>query len=177
MSQSTKVEPAELRASAGACDDIARTMKGPADEAVKEARTAGSSLSGWSIGPALTEIATSWKPALDGLHARIEAGRDNLRSSADGHEWNETRTDQDFENIGSDTATQATPGEIPTVLRPPRGENHPIRQPGFAPGGRLSGDAPLDPRTSYGTNMPTYDEPISTRPTPGTNPFGYFAVS
>ncbi|MBA2809413.1 hypothetical protein E0500_018915 [Streptomyces sp. KM273126] len=178
MSERTKVDPAELRASAGACDGMARTMKDPADKAVKEARTAGSSLTGWSIGPALTEIATSWKPALDGLRARVQAGGDNLRSSADGHEWNEERVSQDFEKTGSDTATQATPGEMPAALRPREGENHPIGHPGgaapgFDPGGRPSGDAPLpDPRTSYGTNMPTYDETISTRPTPGTNDFG-----
>ncbi|MFF4525577.1 WXG100 family type VII secretion target [Streptomyces bluensis] len=184
MSQSIRVDPAELRASAGACDGIARTMKDPADKAVKEARTAGGSLTGWSIGPALTEIATSWKPALDGLHARLQAGGDNLRSSADGHEWNEERVSRDFEQTGTDTATQATPGEMPAALRPRAGEKHPIGhpggaapgfEPGFGPGGRPSADAPdgpLDPRTSYGTNMPTYDETLSTRPAPGANDFG-----
>lgn len=74
MSQSANVDPAALRASVGPCDGIARTMKGPADKAVKETGTAASSLTGWSIGPALTEIATSWKPAPDGLHARLHAG-------------------------------------------------------------------------------------------------------
>ncbi|MFI1732732.1 WXG100 family type VII secretion target [Streptomyces acidicola] len=177
MSQSTRVDPTELRASAGACDGIARTMKDPADKAVKEAKAAGSSLTGWSIGPALTEIATSWKPALDGLHARLQAGGDNLRSSADGHEWNEDRVSREFEKTGTDTATQATPGELPAALRPRGGESHPIGHPGgaaagFDPGGRPSGDAPLDPRTSYGTNMPTYDETINTRPAPGSNDFG-----
>ncbi|MGW2333397.1 hypothetical protein ACWCXS_05525 [Streptomyces sp. NPDC001685] len=151
MSRTTDVDPAELRASAGVCDGIARTLKEPADKAVKESRTAAASLTGWSLGPALTEIATSWKPALDGLHARIEAGRDNLRSSADGHDWNDQRTSQDFEK--TDTTTQATPGVMPAVLRP---------TPGGLP----------DPRASYGTSMPTYDEPVSTRLTPGTNDFG-----
>ncbi|MFE5185299.1 type VII secretion target [Streptomyces sp. NPDC056628] len=151
MSRTIDVDPAELRASAGACDGIAHTVKGPADKAVTESRTAGGSLTGWSLGPALAEIATSWKPALDGLHARIEAGRDNLRSSADGHEWNEERTSQDFEKTG--TATQTTPGAMPAVLRP---------SPGGLP----------NPRASYGTNMPTYDEAVGTRPTPGTNDFG-----
>lgn len=173
MSQRTNVDPAELRASAGACDGIAQTMKGPADKAVKEAGTAGSSLTGWSMGPALTEVATSWKPALDGLHARIQAGGDNLRLSANGHECNDERVFQDFEKTGTDTATQATPGEMPVVLRPGAGERHPpVGHPGIEPVGRTPGDAPLDPRTSYGTNMPTYDETIGTRPTPGTNDFG-----
>ncbi|MCI3277903.1 type VII secretion target [Streptomyces cylindrosporus] len=150
MSQGTDVDPAELRASAGACNGIARAMKGPADKAVKEAGAAGGSLAGWSMGSALAEISSSWKPALDGLHDRVQAGGDNLRSSADGHEWNDERVSQDFEKTGSDTSTQATPGEMPAVLRP----------------------APLDPRASYGTNMPTYEETVSTRPTPGTNDFG-----
>lgn len=175
MSQSTDVDPAELRASAGACDGISETMKGPADKAIRESGTAGNSLTGWSIGPALTEIATSWKPALDGLHSRLQAGGDNLRSSADGHEWNDQRTSQDFEKTG--TATQATSGEMPAVLRPGTGERHALgHHPGSASGvqpvGGGSGDGPLDLRTSYGTSMPTYDETISTRPTPGTNDFG-----
>ncbi|MER8012133.1 type VII secretion target [Streptomyces sp. NPDC094149] len=161
MSQGTNVDPAELRASAGACDGIARTMKPPADKAVKEADTAGGSLTGWSMGPALTQLATSWKPALDGLHARIQAGGDNLRSSADGHEWNDERVSQDFEKTGADTGTQATPGVMPAVLRP--SESHPVTH---------DSSTPPDPRTSYGTNMPTYDEPITTGPAPATNDFG-----
>ena len=169
MSQRTDVDPAELRASAGACDDIARTMKGPADKAVKEAGAAGGSLNGWSMGPALTEIANSWKPALDGLHTRIQAGGDNLRSSADGHEWNDELVSQDFEKTGTATSTQAAPGEMPAVLRP--SGSHPVGHPDFDPGSRSPGSAAPDPRTSYGTNMPTYDETISTRPTPGTNDF------
>ncbi|MFF7164328.1 hypothetical protein ACFZBP_23730 [Streptomyces sp. NPDC008086] len=168
MSKSTKADPSELRASAGACDDIARTMKGPADKAIKEAGTAGSSLRGWSMGSALTEIATSWKPALDGLHARVQAGGDNLRSSANGHEWNDQRVSQDFEKAEADTATQATPGVMPPALRPAGGESHRVG----SLGGQQAGDAPLDPRASYGTNMPTYDETIGIRPTPGTNDFG-----
>ncbi|MEV8435183.1 hypothetical protein [Streptomyces chartreusis] len=49
---------------------------------------------------------------------------------------------------------------MPAVLRPGTGERHAL------------GRGPLDPRTSYGTTMPTYDETISTHPTPGTNDFG-----
>jgi hypothetical protein len=167
VSQTTDVDPAELRASAGACDSIASAMKSPADKAVKEAGTAGTSLTGWSFGTALTEIGTSWKPALDGLHARIQAGGDNLRSSADGHEWNDERTSRDFEGTGTDTAVRAAPGTMPAVLRPDGGAEHPLGHPV----GQDSATAP-DPRASYGTTMPTYDETIGTRPTPGTNDFG-----
>lgn len=105
MSQKLNVDPAELRASAGACDDIADDMKGPADKAVQEAGTAGSSLTGWSVGPALTEISGSWKPALDGLHSRVRAGGDNLRATAKNHDWNEQRVEQDFEKTGAATGT------------------------------------------------------------------------
>lgn len=97
MSQKLNVDPAELRASAEACDDIAHDMKEPAGKAVQEAQTSGGSLSGWSIGPALTEIATSWKPALDGLRSRIQVGGDNLRATAKNHDWNEKRVERDFE--------------------------------------------------------------------------------
>jgi uncharacterized protein YukE len=105
VSQKLNVNPAELRASAGACDDIARDMKDPADKAVQEAQTSGGSLTGWSIGPALTELATSWKPALDGLHSRVQAGGDNLRATAKSHDWNENRVEKDFEKTNSDAVT------------------------------------------------------------------------
>ena len=100
MSQKLHVDPAELRASAGACDSISQDMKGPADKVVTETQTAGTSFDGWSIGPALAEIATSWKPALDGLHSRVKAGGSNLRETAKNHDWNEKRVEQDFEKPG-----------------------------------------------------------------------------
>ncbi|WP_353945074.1 type VII secretion target [Streptomyces sp. HUAS MG91] len=164
MSEETHVDPAELRAAAKAADAIADDLRDPADRAVKEADTAGGSLSGWAFGSALQEISTSWKPALDGLRARAQAGAANLRSSADGHEWNDERTGKDFENLGADgrsTTTRATPGEMPAVLRGPSGASP------------AQGGASPDPRTPYGTNMPTYDDgSVSTRPTAGENPFG-----
>ncbi|WP_320777680.1 type VII secretion target [Streptomyces sp. CRN 30] len=159
MSQQTDVDPAVLRASAGAADGVADTLDSPADKAVKEADTAGGSLGGWATGAALTELSTSWRPALDGLRARLRAGAENLRSSADGHEWNDRHTGKDFESM--DTATQATPGVMPAVLRPAGDESHPVGHPsGGSSGGSAvdSSGGPLpDPRTSYGTNMPTYD--------------------
>lgn len=170
MSQKLNADPTELRASAGACDDIARTMKEPADKAVKETETARSSLTGWSVGKALGEIASSWKPALDGLHPRARTGGENLRSCADNHEWNEDRASQDFEQTHTGTATQAVPGELPTALRQPE-IVHPVapatHAPDFDPADRL-----LDPRTPKDTNMPTYDESIRAQPAPGLNDFG-----
>lgn len=153
MSKETHVDPAELRAAAHAADAIADDMEGPATKAVKEAGAAGSSLNGWTFGSALAEVSISWKPALAGLHARTKAGAANLRSSADGHEWNDERTSKDFENPGAGTracSAQLTPGELPAVL-----------------------PKPVDPRTPYGTNMPGYDDgSITTQPASGSNPFG-----
>lgn len=103
MSKKMNVDSAELRASASACDDIAHDMKEPTEKAVGEAQTGGESLTGWSIGPALSELATSWKPALDGLHSRIQTGGDNLRTTAKNHDWNEKRVEQDFEKTSSES--------------------------------------------------------------------------
>jgi hypothetical protein len=173
MSDEIHIEPADLRAAAGAADAIAQDMKGPADTAVKEASTAGTSLAGWSFGPALSTVSTSWKPALDGLHARTKAGADNLRTSAAGHEWNDGLVSDDFEKIdtASGPTAQATPGEMPAVLRRDSDQDDNSASHSFGPAPRPG--APLDPRTPYGTDMPTYDDgSVSARPTPGENPFG-----
>ncbi|WP_306323365.1 MULTISPECIES: type VII secretion target [unclassified Streptomyces] len=147
MSKETHVDPAELRASAAVADALAEDLAGPAGKAVKEAATAGSSLAGWSFGAALSDVSSSWKPALDGLHARMKAGAANLRSSAQGHEWNDQRTSKDFENPGTGTGSataHAVAGELPAVLRRPGGDSAP----------------------RYGS------APIGTWPTAGENPFG-----
>ncbi|MFD8565967.1 type VII secretion target [Streptomyces sp. NPDC059639] len=174
MSQETHVDPAELRASAKAADAIAEDLKAPADKAVREADTAGGSLSGWSFGSALQELSASWKPALDGLQARARAGATNLRSSADGHEWNDERTGKNFENLGANAGTataQAAPGEMPAVLRRPGDQDD--NSTSHSVGSPSQGGATLDPRTPYGTDMPTYDDgSVGTRPTTGENPFG-----
>ncbi|WP_078662280.1 type VII secretion target [Streptomyces bicolor] len=105
MAGNLTVSPNELRGSAGAADGIADDMKEPSDKAVKEAATAGSTMTGWSIGPALQEISSSWGKALKGLHDRTKAGATNLRKSADGHEWNDDLVSQDFEKLGLQTAS------------------------------------------------------------------------
>ncbi|MFD7918139.1 WXG100 family type VII secretion target [Streptomyces sp. NPDC059740] len=153
MSRGTQVDPAELRASARACDGIADDLKGPCDKAVKGADTAGDSLNGWSVGPALRELSASWKPALEGLHARLEAGGDNLRSSADGHEWNDQRTSQDFEKTGTGTATQSAFIKMPGSLA--------------NSGPPLSSGAPY-----VSSNLPTYGAVPDQRPSPGGTVFG-----
>jgi uncharacterized protein YukE len=99
MSRNIRVDPGELRASAHAADDIAETMEGPSSKAVAETSAAAGSMNGWSVGPALQEIADSWKPALKGLHDRAAAGAANLRKSAEGHEWNDDLVSQDFEKL------------------------------------------------------------------------------
>lgn len=105
MAGNLTVNPNELRGSAGAADGIADDMKQPSDKAVKDAATAGSTMTGWSIGPALQEISSSWGKALTGLHDRTKAGATNLRKSADGHEWNDDLVSQDFEKLNVQTAS------------------------------------------------------------------------
>ncbi|MFJ4716060.1 type VII secretion target [Streptomyces sp. NPDC088785] len=152
MSNETHVDPAELRASAKAADALADDLKGPADKAVKESDTAGGSLSGWAFGSALQEVSTSWKPALDGLRARVRAGAANLRASADGHEWNDERTGKDFENLG---ATAGTGADTPTARSAPGAMPAPLR------------------RTPDSANTSTHEgSSADTRPAAGANPFG-----
>ncbi|WP_377269732.1 type VII secretion target [Peterkaempfera sp. SMS 1(5)a] len=99
MSQDIDVTPAELRASAHAADGIAQDMKEPDDQAVRETDTAAGSMAGWSLAPVLQSLATGWQQALQGLHDRTAAGADNLRSCADGHEWNDDLASQNFEHF------------------------------------------------------------------------------
>ncbi|MFM9368252.1 hypothetical protein [Streptomyces sp. Da 82-17] len=163
MSKGPRVDSAVLRSSAHDCDGIADEMKKPSATATEESSTAASSLAGWSVGQALQTIATSWEPALEGLRRRTQAGAENLRASADGHDWNEKRIEQDFEKAGADMAPQAAYGELPPSmrnLRPPPSNGH-------APGPPTkSAEEMTDPRQSYGTNMPTYDDSIRTQPHP-----------
>lgn len=101
MSDKLKVNPAELRASAHAADTISKDMKQPNNAAVKESGAAADSMHGWSISGALQEIADSWKGDLNGLHDRAASGASNLRSSAAGHEWNESLISKNFEGMRS----------------------------------------------------------------------------
>ncbi|MET9291310.1 hypothetical protein [Streptomyces sp. NPDC003077] len=107
MSGKTAVDPAELRASAQAEDAIADDMKEPNDKAVSTSKDAAQALTGWAAGKALQQLADSWKPSLDGMHARAKAGANNLRATASGHEWNEEDTYRDFEKKGAETQTQS----------------------------------------------------------------------
>ncbi|MFH8404312.1 hypothetical protein ACH4FX_05990 [Streptomyces sp. NPDC018019] len=107
MSGKTAVDPAELRASAQAEDAIADDMKDPNNKAISTTKDAARALQGWAVGTALQQIADSWKPSLDGMHARAKAGANNLRASASGHEWNEHDTYRDFEKTGDQAQTQS----------------------------------------------------------------------
>ena len=94
-----RVRPEQLRASAQAADAIAEDLVRPIEKAVTTSTSAGSTLSGWSIAGELGEMAASWKGALSGLHRRLEAGADNLRRSAQQHEWNDKLVSTKFEQM------------------------------------------------------------------------------
>ncbi|MFF3341418.1 hypothetical protein [Streptomyces flavidovirens] len=163
MSSEPKVDPAELRASAHAEDGTAQDMKGPSDTAVRESATAAGSLAGWQVSAALQTIADSWKPALAGLDQRMRTGATNLRSSANGHEWNDRATAKDFE--GMDTlgtmSAPASGGLAPPTARLPDGQWNPsdtsrTHEFGPPPAGDFDIAAP-DPRGGGGSAMPTYN--------------------
>ncbi|MCD0483944.1 ESX-1 secretion-associated protein [Streptacidiphilus sp. ASG 303] len=99
MTRDIEVTPAELRASAHAADGIAQDMKEPTGRAVRETTAAAESLTGWDLAAALRTVAETWGPALQGLHDRTAAGAANLRSSADGHEWNDDLVGRNFEHF------------------------------------------------------------------------------
>ncbi|MFI5757336.1 hypothetical protein [Streptomyces sp. NPDC051569] len=159
MSGQTEADPAELRASAHAEEGIAQAMKGPSDKAVTESGAAAGALEGWSVGPSLRTLADSWKPALNGLRERMRTGADNLRTSADGHEWNEQATAKDFEGLeGTGTLSAPAAGITHPVARAPEGPWNPADTSTGHAFGPPPGDFDItaqDPRGGY--MMPTYD--------------------
>lgn len=159
MAGNLTVSPNELRGSAGAADGIADDMKEPSDKAVKDAATAGSTMTGWSIGPALQEISSSWGKALKGLHDRTKAGATNLRKSADGHEWNDDLVSQDFEKLDVQTASANSAG-IGVMSAPWSG--------GVGVGAGPTPNTGLDPRfPDNGGARPLGPHPVET----GISPF------
>lgn len=180
MAGKLTVNPNELRGSAGAADGIAGDMKQPSDKAVKDAATAGSTMTGWSIGPALQEISSSWGKALTGLHDRTKAGATNLRKSADGHEWNDDLVSQDFEKlnvqtasaggggIGVMSASASGGGAVGSGPYPNTGLDP--RFPGSGGGVGTLGPHPVEPGTSpfdRGFQEPVAQDPGFASPFPG----------
>ncbi|MDT0460153.1 hypothetical protein RM550_31290 [Streptomyces sp. DSM 41527] len=103
MSAKTSVDPGELRAAAHAEDSIAQDMTDKNHKAISATKDAAASLKGWSLSQALEATADSWKPSLDGMRSRAETGASNLRTCADGHDWNDTAVSKDFEAAGAQT--------------------------------------------------------------------------
>ncbi|WP_399086613.1 hypothetical protein ACGH2B_08700 [Streptomyces sp. BBFR2] len=101
------VDPGELRAAAHAEDSISEDMKEKNNKAISTAKDAGASLKGWSLSQALLTLANTWEPALDGMRRRATAGAANLRTCADGHEWNDATVSKDFE--ATDARAESAP--------------------------------------------------------------------
>ncbi|MEU5212546.1 hypothetical protein [Streptomyces sp. NPDC020742] len=107
MSSKTSVDPGDLRAAAHAEDAISDDMTGKNRKAISATKDAGASLKGWSLSQALLTVADTWEPSLDGMRRRAATGASNLRTCADGHEWNDAAASKDFEQTG--TQTQSAP--------------------------------------------------------------------
>ncbi|MFD8324934.1 MULTISPECIES: hypothetical protein [Streptomyces] len=107
MSAKTSVDPGELRAAAHAEDSIAQDMTDENRKTISATKDAAASLKGWSLSQALEATAGSWKPSLDGMRSRAETGASNLRTCADGHDWNDTAASKDFE--AANTKAQSAP--------------------------------------------------------------------
>ncbi|MFI7098175.1 hypothetical protein ACIBK8_02250 [Streptomyces sp. NPDC050161] len=107
MSSKTSVDPGELRAAAHAEDAISDDMTDKNRKALSSTKDAAASLKGWSLAQALLATADSWQPSLNGMHKRAKTGATNLRTCAEGHDWNDTATSADFEN--TDGLTQSAP--------------------------------------------------------------------
>ncbi|MFB6436797.1 hypothetical protein ACFCVY_08435 [Streptomyces sp. NPDC056411] len=103
MSSKTSVDPGDLRAAAHAEDAISDDMTGKNRKAISATKDAGASLKGWSLSQALLTVADTWEPSLDGMRRRAATGASNLRTCADGHEWNDAAASKDFEQTGAQT--------------------------------------------------------------------------
>jgi len=183
MGEKLTVDPSDLRASAHAQDTIADAIKEPDQKAISDTKDAAASLKGWDLAAGLLEIADSWKPALDGLHARLKMGASNLRHTASSHDWNDQLVRQDFEDFDGDfdgvivsapasrqldgPATHAATGSGPSGTTfqappPPGFEHFRDGQPGmplYDPAGHSVGPQP-------GASSPSVDDMLNTGPAP-----------
>ncbi|MEU6330871.1 hypothetical protein ABZ851_26895 [Streptomyces sp. NPDC047049] len=119
MSSTTSVDPGELRAAAHAEDSISDDMTDKNRKAISATKDAAASLRGWSLSQALQATADSWKPSLDGMRSRAETGAKNLRTCADGHDWNDSATSEDFEKSGAQTQSAPQTMSAPAGLGGP----------------------------------------------------------
>lgn len=129
MSSKTSVKPEELRAAAHAEDSISDDMTDPNAKAISTAKDAAASLKGWSLSQALQTVADSWKPSLDGMRGRAKTGAGNLRTCAEGHEWNDDATSKDFEKTGPQTQSGLQSMSAPAGIGGPGAVGSEGRQP------------------------------------------------
>jgi hypothetical protein len=103
-SGSINVDPSELRASAGAADGVGNDLREPVEKAERDARSAATAMSDWSIADELERVANDWGEALHNLRRGIggeggDSEAERLRRTADGHEYNEDLTAQSFKAV------------------------------------------------------------------------------
>ncbi|GAA1355521.1 hypothetical protein [Streptomyces beijiangensis] len=98
---SINVEPAELRASAGAADAIGSALRAPVEAGERDIAAAATGLNGWAISGQLEATGSIWGAALHDLRKKVggeggDSEAERLRRTADGHEFNEDLTAQSF---------------------------------------------------------------------------------
>ncbi|MFJ8045613.1 WXG100 family type VII secretion target [Kitasatospora sp. NPDC096147] len=96
---SIDVKPEDLRASAQVVSDVGAELRPFSDRAVRDAGDAAASTAGWSVSGGLSQISDSWRTALTGLHALLEANADGLRTNADDYEGTERREASRFRMV------------------------------------------------------------------------------
>nr|BFD96270.1 hypothetical protein KitaXyl93_76300 [Kitasatospora sp. Xyl93] len=84
-----KVDPGEIRMSAGAARAIGEDFAKPSQAAVTASQTAASQLTGWAVAARLNQVAGSWAPVLAGVSDRLTKTADNLTATAQAYANNE----------------------------------------------------------------------------------------
>ncbi|MEV4612558.1 hypothetical protein AB0K43_08150 [Kitasatospora sp. NPDC049258] len=85
-----KVDPGELRASAGVARALGVELDGPVGVALGASTAGAGRLAGWAVARGLGRLADGWAAPLAALRGRLADTAANLESNADSH----VRTDQ-----------------------------------------------------------------------------------
>ncbi|MEV8328052.1 hypothetical protein [Kitasatospora sp. NPDC056731] len=84
-----KVDPGEIRMSAGVVRAISEDFAKPCQAAVTTSQTASGQLTGWSVAARLGQVAGNWAPVLTGVGDRLKKTADNLTATAQAYTSNE----------------------------------------------------------------------------------------
>ncbi|MFE3738066.1 hypothetical protein [Streptomyces sp. NPDC059134] len=89
MADDLNISAGELRASAGAADNLVRDLRPLLEMAVNDLATASASFHGWTAGPRMGETGEGWGSALGTLRDNLSQHAQGLRMLANGHDIQE----------------------------------------------------------------------------------------